>query len=181
MNICPDCRKQVNTELEYCNYCGAKLDKCPSDDTKAVRREQSGIKPIYILAVILVVLVAVFVYINGGLGIVDHFKGEKCITIVQTGSLSMYPDMEIGPAFDNFFGDPDWSYGVTTDGEDMVEFKGKCYVNKKETELTVQFIVDLKKETFNLDYVGIGRDGFTMAEIYGLLDNIKESCNTVGY
>lgn len=174
MMNCPICRKPINSSMEYCNHCGVKLSECyDNSETKS--------KKIYVLVAVLILLVGFFIYINGGLGIASYFKGKKCINMVKTGHIEMCPGMEIGPAFDDFFTEPSWEYGVTTDNEDMVEFKGICYVDKRKEELTIQFIVDVKNETFRLDYVGIGRDGFSWAEIVGMMENIEENYNMIGH
>ena len=57
----------------------------------------------------------------------------------------------------------------------MVEFKGKCNYYDEPTELTIQFFVDFNDETFTLEYVGVGREGFSIFEIYGLLEDIYEN------
>lgn len=72
------------------------------------------------------------------------------VALVKEGTFEAYPDQKIGKAFDGFFGSPLWSEFESTDGQQVVEFNGTFMYMEKETNATIQFIVDEDAGTFEL-------------------------------
>lgn len=179
MKVCPSCKREAGYGNDYCTYCGAKLDE-PADTENGVSggsegRSDSEIRPIHILIVIGIFIIIGFAVVKIGAGLANFIREQKCINIVKSGSLEMYSDMKLGPAFNDYFANPKWEYGYTVSNDEMVEFKGKCNYYDEPTELTIQFFVDFNDETFTLEYVGVGREGFSIFEIYGLFEDIYDN------
>lgn len=72
----------------------------------------------------------------------EHVQG------VKNGHPKVMPDITYGEAFESFFSNPTWKYFESTDGEDVVEFTGRCEYQKKEVKARLQFILDKDGESF---------------------------------
>lgn len=80
-------------------------------------------------------------------------ESEQALNIVQYGSFDAYQEMPLMIAFEEFFGDPSWEYFLSTDDENVVEFIGDCYYGDEPVKVLIQFLVDVKKNTFEVCYV----------------------------
>ena len=94
---------------------------------------------------------------------------DKYVTLVKGGTLQMAPDVKIGKAFDNFFGNTKWKSFESTDGKRVVEFVGDCTWNNKEAECCVQFII-LSDMTFELGAVTINDVEMNRLESMGIVN-----------
>ncbi len=84
---------------------------------------------------------------------VSSSSERKYIDFVKEGCPTLYPDITYGEAFDSFFGHPSWSYFKSDDGKHVVEFTGDCTYADAEVTATVQFVLDMESETFELYYL----------------------------
>ena len=66
---------------------------------------------------------------------------DKYITQVKKGHLQMAPNITIGEAFADFFGEPKWESFESTDGQRVVEFTGRCTWQDKPAICKMQFII----------------------------------------
>ena len=88
---------------------------------------------------------------------------DKNVTLVKKGTMQMEPNIEIGKAFDKFFGNPKWKSFKSTDNQQIVEFNGDCTWNDRPAKCKMQFII-LNNERFELHYVGINGNDMTKLE-----------------
>ena len=66
---------------------------------------------------------------------------DKYVSMVKNGSMDMAPNVKIGKAFDDFFGNPQWKSFVSTDNERIVEFSGNCTFANKPAHCKIQFVI----------------------------------------
>ena len=52
-----------------------------------------------------------------------------------------YPTITYGEAFENFFAYPTWNYFIAEDGENVVEFTGRCTYLDVTVKAVLQFIL----------------------------------------
>lgn len=194
MKQCPNCRRMVSDDSMFCSICGARIDDSNNSDNNYesyTAEDEAADKRNYIIAGILVFVFIVFmgILINGSDddssskssgGIMTSITGYRCQRLVKTGSLLMYPDAEIGKAFDSFFTNGEWRYFVSTEDKKIVEYKGGCRRNNKDVTLTIQFVVDLDSKTFTLDYMGIGKSGFTEYDMWDVMDTVMDNYYKTG-
>jgi hypothetical protein len=70
-------------------------------------------------------------------------------SFVKNGTLDGYPDMTVGEAFEQFFGNPQWEYFEADTGESVVEFTGDCVYQEVDVEANLQFILH-EDDTFEV-------------------------------
>ena len=75
-------------------------------------------------------------------------NNNEYVLAVKGGHPNSYPNITYEDAFGDFFASPSWSYFKGTKGEDVVEFTGRCMFYNKEVDAQLQFIVNLKRGTF---------------------------------
>lgn len=84
---------------------------------------------------------------------VSYSENNENIQFVKQGYPESYPNKTYGEAFDSFFERPQWKYFVSEDDEDIVEFTGKCLYLEEEVDVCIQFTLDKKAGTFDINYL----------------------------
>lgn len=118
-----------------------------------------------VVAVVLLVIVAVSTLSSGG-------SGDKYVQMVKGGTLSGYPQMTVGEAFDGFLSNPKWESGVSDDNVRFVNVTGGILYYEKDAELAVQFIVDEKDGSFQYNACEIDGVSQNNLVVWGLLETI---------
>jgi len=72
------------------------------------------------------------------------------VDLVSNGYLKLSMHDRIGSAFGGFFGDPKWTTGTSSDGQDFVNLDGKMSYTGKDVDATVQFLVDKDGTSFSV-------------------------------
>ena len=80
---------------------------------------------------------------------------DSRISLVQNGSMDYCPQSTVKEMVDNFVDSPKWSALVADDGKDYVNVEGKIEYMEQPVDMLVQFNIDEKKETFEMNYFGI--------------------------
>ena len=111
----------------------------------------------FVVAVILLVVVAGFTLSSDG-------AGDKYVKLVKEGTLSGYPQMTVGEAFDDFLENSKWESGLSDDNVRFVNVTGEALFLDEEVEITVQFIVDEKNGSFQ--YNACEMDGAPQNDIF---------------
>jgi hypothetical protein len=70
------------------------------------------------------------------------------VDFVKEGTLDGYPDVTVGEAFEQFFGNPHWEFFEAETGESVIEFTGDCTYQEVDVEANLQFI--LHDDTFEV-------------------------------
>ena len=100
---------------------------------------------------------------------VSGCAGEhKYVQLVKEGTMQMEPNIKIGKAFDEFFGNPKWKYFDATDGSKVVEFDGECTWWGAEAHCTIQFLIT-SETTFELWWVKINNQELNKIESAAIL------------
>ena len=73
---------------------------------------------------------------------------DKNVLTVREGSLTRYPNVKIGDAFDSFFSEGKWKSFTSTENDEVVEFNGKAFWDNKPADYKFQFLV--KGNSFEL-------------------------------
>lgn len=81
---------------------------------------------------------------------VIHQSDQKYIDFVKQGSPTSYPNITYEKAFNNYFGNCKWSYFVSDDEEDVVEFNGKCSYRGQDADIKIQFVLDIAHDSFEV-------------------------------
>ncbi len=96
-------------------------------------------------------------------------EGEnKYVSLVKNGTMQMEPNIKIGKAFDEFFGNPKWKYFESSDGTKVVEFNGECTWWGNDAHCTIQFIIN-SETTFELGAVEINGQGMNVVDSASIL------------
>ena len=101
---------------------------------------------------------------------------NKYISTVQEASFNAYPNEEIGLAFKKFFREPEWTYFVSDEGMDIVEFTGKCKYDGVEVDVLMQFTVD-EDGTFEVTYLSYNEVSQNLLELASLIGAIFNDYN----
>ena len=88
---------------------------------------------------------------------------DEYVSRVKSGHFEMTPNIPIGDAFARFFGDPEWKSFESTDGQRVVEFKGKCTWQDKPAICRMQFIIK-GDNSFETGAVSINDNNLTVLE-----------------
>jgi len=100
-------------------------------------------KRIWSIVGFVAIVVAIFAF-------VIHQNDKKYIEFVKQGSPVDYPNITYEKAFDNYFGNCKWSYFVSDDEEDVVEFNGKCSYRGQDADIKIQFVLDVDHDSFEV-------------------------------
>lgn len=73
------------------------------------------------------------------------------IHIVKTGSMSSYPNVPVGKAINAFLSNPQWVAVQGNDGNNYVNVKGGASMQGKPVRVHLQFRVDSKAQTFQVN------------------------------
>lgn len=117
-----------------------------------MKKQQKG-KKVGIFIVICVIINSFFLIGCDGKDVEDNVRNivdatDEHVQGVKNGYPEAVPNITYGEAFENFFSNPTWKYFESTDGEDVVEFTGKCQYQEKEVKARLQFILDKDGESF---------------------------------
>ncbi len=99
-------------------------------------------------------------------------KYDDNVKIVRKGTMTNYPNVPVGKAFDQFFSNGKWRSFTSTENQTIVEFMGNCTFNNKPAKMTVQFVVNPQNKTFMLKYASINDVPLNLLESAGVLDKI---------
>lgn len=91
----------------------------------------------------LAIVVIIFAFIM-------HQSDQKYIDLVKQGSPTSYPNITYEQAFNHYFGNCKWSYFVSDDKEDVVEFNGKCSYRGQDADIKIQFVLDMAHDSFEV-------------------------------
>lgn len=111
---------------------------------------------------ILTFIIFAFVYV-----LPNHY-----VDAVRKSSPSGYEGITYEKAFNNFFANPEWSFFTGEGDEKVVEFTGNCYYGDEKVKVTVQFVLDMEKETYQLWSLAIDGESQDMLTTGLLLDKI---------
>lgn len=104
-----------------------------------------------------------------------HQNDKKYIESVKQGSPNYYPNITYEKAFNNYFGNCEWSYFVSEDDEDIVEFNGNCTYRNKDVKIKIQFIVDYKNKTFWPNAIAINGTEQSPEDIFTIIEMVFEA------
>ena len=99
-------------------------------------------------------------------------KEALSMNIVQNGYFHSYPSASVRDAFENFFNYSTWEYFYSTDGSHVVEFNGQALKEGIPGNITLQFIVDLEAESFNVEYAAFENMPISNYELQELLESV---------
>lgn len=111
---------------------------------KLTNKRMLQIAGIGILAIIMIV------------GLATNFGGNKYVELVKNGtpiSASAYSDVTYGEAFKNYFESPKWTDFKSEDGENIVEFTGKCMYQDTKVDALLQFTISDDVKAFTATYL----------------------------
>jgi hypothetical protein len=112
------------------------------------------------------ILAALFIVSNG--------SNNEYVQQVKTASPYAYPDKTYGEAFDSFFKNPKWKYFEGENGEDVVEFTGKCTYHDTEVEALIQFLLNEDDNTVEVGAFSLNDVPQTELMTYGLITAVFE-------
>lgn len=75
---------------------------------------------------------------------------DEHVVMVKTGHPELYPELEYGEVFGEFFGNPAWEYFKSDENQDIVQFTGTCKVLDKKVNAEMQFILDTENDSFEV-------------------------------
>jgi len=170
--FCTKCGNQVADNAKFCQKCGAKLitDEAVPQASAVQSFPKKKYSKKFILgiagcAIIIVILIAVAS--SGG--------SDRYVSMVKNGTLSAYPQMTVGTAFDNFMRNAKWKSLKAEDGNNYVNVSGTILYLDKEVEAVVQFLVDAEDGSFEYyacEFNGIPQNNLIF---WALLEKIYET------
>jgi len=179
---CEKCGTEMKLTDKFCESCGNKnsnmanetnpIEVNPSTGTTPVAGKPTfNIKKLIVPAVVIgIIFVALSMF--GG-----SSDGNKYIDMVKNSYPSRYPKATYGEAFDNYFGDAKWEYGVTDDKEKFVDFTGKVTYYEEVINAHIQFDIN-DDDTIEFGYNELldkkGADYSSYDMMMGLYDNAFE-------
>lgn len=141
------------------SYLMKKID--PDFPINAFEKEKKNNRLIQLRKRLILVAVVSGVIFMFGMFNPDVAVGENAyIDMVQNcePDADVYPDITYGEAFNNYFSNPEWTYFVSQDDTQVVEFNGKCLYLEEEADITIQFLLTPLNDTeysIELHYLGI--------------------------
>ncbi|MBE5875455.1 MAG: zinc ribbon domain-containing protein [Lachnospiraceae bacterium] len=150
--FCTNCGKKIEYNAVFCTQCGMKIVGTTGDTVveEFKRRDMQDKKKVYLKYGIIIAIIMVLILFISDLANDDYY-----IELVKTGYPKAYPAKTYGEEFGDFFSGGEWSYFESSEGEDIVEFTGKCTYGGEEVEALVQFTVDEEEETFEVTYLSL--------------------------
>lgn len=171
---CPRCGELLNDYERFCHRCGLSVVNGYSEEEPDEEKTKS-IHPLLIILLILGIVGVVFYLVfNTPLGSKVGIEDEH-VTFVKNGSPLNYPDITYDEAFSEFFSNRSWEYFESDKGLDVVEFHGDCMYYDSEITVTVQFVLDMKKGTFEMEYVAFNDVPQSVLMSYALITKVFES------
>lgn len=110
--------------------------------------------------------------------IISSIFDDEYVSMVKNGHLHMAPNITVGDAFANFFGDPEWKSFESTSGQMVVEFNGDCTWQDKPAKCRMQFLINKKDDTFETGAVSINGTNLTVLETAAILAKIFSESST---
>lgn len=110
----------------------------------------------------------------------ENNLADNYIQAVKNGYPVSIPDITYADAFNEFFENPQWGYLQSDDGQNIVEFTGKCSYKNAKVEAKLQFIVldDENFEQGNLTFNNIPQSDDECTEmIYNVFREYANSHN----
>jgi ribosomal protein S27AE len=171
---CPRCGELLDYYERFCHRCGLSMVNGYSEEAPEEERH-SSFRPILIILIVLgIVGVTCYLIFNTPLGSKVGVEDEH-VTFVKNGSPISYPDITYDEAFSAFFSDTSWEYFVSDKGLDVVEFNGDCLYYDSEITVTIQFVLDMKNGTFEMEYVAFNDVPQSVLMSYALITKVFES------
>jgi len=183
---CEKCGTEMKLTDKFCESCGNKnsnmanetkpIEVNPSTGTTpVVGKPTFNIKKLIVPAVVIgIIFVALSMF--GG-----SSDDNKYIDMVKNSYPSRYPEATYGEAFDNYFGNAKWEYGVTEDEEKFVDFTGKVTYYEEVINAHIQFDIN-DDDTIEFGYYDLldkkGADYSSYDMMIGLYDNAFEEVYT---
>lgn len=149
--VCRGCGTELQEHTAICEQCGVPVDLAVeggSDVTLIPPPTKK--KKLWIPVIVVGMLLAAMVF-----GMLVQSEANEYLHIVRQGSPLDHPNQTYEEAFRMFFKDPKWSYFVSEDGENVVEFRGKCLYLEQEVSALIQFIVDGETGYFQMHYLSL--------------------------
>lgn len=173
-------KETYKTALEKESIAGCLLKYLSSDaPVNAYEKERYNSrlsKLNYILAALATVSAGVFLFFGVRSDLLEG--SDKYVRMVVSGHPGSYPDISYGDAFDAFFENCEWSYFKSDQGQDVVEFHGRCFSDGEKKDVDIQFLLSVEDGTFELYASAIDGEFQTEFENGLLLITIFESYGT---
>lgn len=98
---------------------------------------------------------------TGLIGMVNKIKGIYYIPMVANSKPEIYKDYDVTykKVFAAFFNNAKWEYFKSEDGDDIVEFSGKCLILDELSKVNIQFNLDQENENIEMTWFGINDEG----------------------
>ena len=113
-------------------------------------------------------IVCILVVLITALALFGCAGENKYVQLVKNGSMQMEPNIKIGKAFDDFFGNPKWKYFEASDRSKVVEFNGECTWWGNDAHCTIQFLIN-SETTFELGAVEINGQAMNVVDSASIL------------
>lgn len=103
------------------------------------------------------------------------------VTFVKEGYLDSEPNYTVGELFNNFFGNPKWTYFKADTGEDVVEFTGDMMYLDTEVSAKLQILIDGERFEFGaLAFNEVPQtELITSAVLSAILEEMNDTVDTV--
>ena len=99
-------------------------------------------------------------------------SNKKYIDFVKHESPRNHPGITYEKAFNNYFGDCKWSYFVSEDEEDIVEFNGTCSLGERPANIRIQFLLNYNAKKFEICAVAIDDISLDRWEIPEVIERV---------
>lgn len=113
---------------------------------------------------------ALMIFLTAGCS--ETAKYDKNVLLVREGTMYMSPNVPVGKAFDQFFGDGKWKSFTSTENETIVEFNGDCTFEDKPATFRIQF--SISGNEFQMKYVAINNVPLTYLDGLEVLEKVFE-------
>lgn len=157
--FCEKCGAEIDGDAAFCTECGAVIREFdPADVT--LEKKNGWIIGISIAGGVLVLILLI--------GVMFFMNHSKYIDLVKNGHPALYPDTTYNEAFSSFFTEPKWEYFESEAEEDIVEFRGKCFLLDSDVviKMTIQFVVD---EDEDVSFHTLSLDGKEQSDFLSVL------------
>lgn len=153
-------KDNYKTALERETIAGNLLKSlAPDAPVNAYEKEWDNVRLSRMNKILAVVALLSGVIVIWGILNPESMSGQqKYISLVKESAPQSYPDITYGEAFEAFFGDGSWNYFKSSDEQDVVEFRGKCYYDGEAAEVTIQYLVSYEEGTGQLYTVAINNE-----------------------
>lgn len=146
--FCEKCGKELKEGSLFCEKCGSRVksnntfENILVDNSKRKKKKKT-----------IIIITAIFVILSG-IFLAAGSESNEYVQAVKTGQFNDYPDIQIGDAFEKFFGEPKWRHFVSDANVDIVEFTGTCTYDDEPVKVLIQFKVN-DDDTFEASYMSM--------------------------